>query len=69
MHLHMQNRMIFIFFYKILQENQNSVQDVKGDRMYVKKHSIKILGFIQKQEEFQIVKTTRLPNITVGIKS
>lgn len=50
-------------------ENPNTVQDVKGDRMYVKKYSFKILGFIQKQEEFQILKTTRLPNISVGLKS
>ena len=49
------------------QDNGNTVQDVKGDRMYVKKHQIKILGFIQKQEEFEIVKTTRLPNISVTV--
>ncbi len=50
------------------QENQNSVEDVKGDRMYVKKHELKILGFIQKQEDFQIVKTTRLPNIGITVQ-
>lgn len=57
----------------ILHENDakdvaDTVQDPKGDRMYVKKHVIKILGFIQKQEEFQIVKTTRLPNIAITLQ-
>lgn len=51
------------------EENQNTVQDVKGDRMFVKKHTIKILGFIQSREEFQIVKTTRLPNINISVKN
>lgn len=47
----------------------NSVQDVKGDRMYVKQHQIRVQGFIQSEKDFEIVKTTRLPNIgitTVG---
>jgi hypothetical protein len=50
------------------EEIQNSVQDVKGDRMYVKKHTVKILGFLQNREEFEIVKTTRLPNINVTVQ-
>jgi hypothetical protein len=49
------------------QDNENTVEDVKGDRMYVKKHSLKVLGFIQNEENFEIVKTTRLPNIAVNV--
>lgn len=51
------------------QTNQGStVQDAKGDRMYIKQHTIKILGFIHSDKDFQIVKTTRLPNINVVVK-
>jgi hypothetical protein len=50
------------------QTNQNSITDVKGDRMYVKQHTLKILGFIQSEKDFQITKTTRLPNIAVSVK-
>jgi len=47
--------------------NQNTVQDANGDRMYVKQHTIKVLGFLQSQDEFEIVKTTRLPNINITV--
>jgi len=45
----------------------NTVQDVKGDRMYVQQHTIKVLGFLQSEDDFSIVKTTRLPNIGIVI--
>jgi hypothetical protein len=48
------------------ESNQGStVQDTKGDRMYVKQHTLKIQGFILSEEDFQITKTTRLPNIGI----
>lgn len=43
----------------------NTIQDVKGDRMYVKQHTIKTLGFTLSEDAFKIVKTTRLPNIQI----
>jgi len=55
----------------IIHESESSqgstVQDTKGDRMYVKQHTLKILGFIQSEEDFQITKTTRLPNIGISV--
>ena len=49
--------------------NQGStVQDTKGDRMYVKQHTLKIQGFILSEEDFQITKTTRLPNIGITVQ-
>lgn len=48
-------------------DNQNTVQDANGDRMYIKQHQIKILGFLQSQDEFEITKTTRLPNINITV--
>lgn len=49
------------------ESNQSStITDVKGDRMYVKQHTIKVLGFILNENDFKIVKTTRLPNIGIS---
>jgi len=45
-------------------EEQN-IQDIKGDRMYVTVYQVKVLGFIQNENKFEIVKTTRAPQIKV----
>jgi hypothetical protein len=51
------------------QSSQNTVQDSKGDRMYVKVHQLRAQGFILSDEDFEITKTTRLPNINVSVQN
>ena len=41
----------------------NSIENIDGDRFFVSKYALKILGFIQDEKEFEIVKTTRKPRI------
>lgn len=41
----------------------NPIENVDGDRFFVSKYALKILGFIQDEKEFEIVKTTRRPKI------
>lgn len=45
----------------------NPIENVDGDRFFVSKYSIKIMGFIQDEKDFEIVKTTRIPKIGVAI--
>jgi hypothetical protein len=37
----------------------NPIENIDGDRFFVSKYSLKILGFIQDEKEFEIVKTLR----------
>ncbi len=37
----------------------NSIENIDGDRFFVSKYALKILGFIQDEKEFEIVKTIR----------
>lgn len=48
---------------------EENVQDIKGDRMYVTVYQVKVLGYIQNEKKFQIVKTTRMPKISVVTKT
>jgi len=41
----------------------NPIENIDGDRFFVSKYALKILGFIQDEKEFEIVKTTRRPKI------
>ena len=41
----------------------NPIENIDGDRFFVSKYALKILGFIQDEKEFEIVKTTRQPKI------
>jgi hypothetical protein len=41
----------------------NPIENIDGDRYFVSKYALKILGFIQDEKEFEIVKTTRRPKI------
>lgn len=47
-------------------DEANTVTNVDGDRYYVSKYKLRVLGYIQNEEEFEITKTSRLPRI--GIK-
>ena len=46
----------------------NSIENIDGDRFFVSKYTIKLLGFIQDEKEFEIVKTTRRPKFGYVIK-
>jgi len=41
----------------------NTMENIDGDRFFVSKYALKILGFIQDEKEFQVVKTIRKPII------
>jgi hypothetical protein len=46
----------------------NPIENIEGDRFFVSKYALKILGFIQDEKEFEIVKTIRRPRIGYTIK-
>lgn len=39
----------------------NPIENIEGDRFFVSKYALKVLGFIQDEKDFEIVKTTRKP--------
>lgn len=41
----------------------NPIENIDGDRFFISKYALKILGFIQDEKEFEIVKTIRKPRI------
>lgn len=47
-------------------EEANTITNIDGDRYYVSKYKLRVLGYIQNEEEFEITKTSRLPRF--GIK-
>lgn len=46
----------------------NTIENIDGDRFFVSKYALKILGFIQDEKEFEIVKTTRKPRIGYSVE-
>lgn len=48
---------------------EDNVQDIKGDRMWVSVYQLKLLGMLQNEKKFEIVKTSRLPRLTVSSKN
>lgn len=46
----------------------NPIENIDGDRFFVSKYALKILGFIQDEKEFEIVKTTRRPQIGIVVR-
>jgi hypothetical protein len=46
----------------------NPIENIDGDRFFVSKYALKILGFIQDEKEFEIVKSTRRPRIGYIVK-
>lgn len=41
----------------------NPIENIDGDRFFVSKYALKVLGFLQDEKEFEIVKTIRKPRI------
>ena len=46
----------------------NPIENIDGDRFFVSKYALKILGFIQDEKEFEIVKTTRRPRLGYSVE-
>jgi len=46
----------------------NPIENIDGDRFFVSKYALKVLGFIQDEKEFEIVKTIRKPRIGLSIQ-
>lgn len=46
---------------------EEHIQDIKGDRMYVNVYQLKVLAFVQNEKNFEIVKTSRAPKLSVGL--
>lgn len=42
----------------------NPIENIDGDRFFVSKYALKILGFIQDEKEFEIVKAMRKPKFS-----
>jgi len=45
---------------------ESTVEDIDGDRFYVKVYTIKLLGFLQYEDDFKIVKTIRKPLFVIN---
>lgn len=45
----------------------NPIENIDGDRFFVSKYALKLLGFIQDEKEFEIVKTSRGSKINYSI--
>jgi len=45
----------------------NPIENIDGDRFFVSKYALKILGFIQDEKEFEIVKTLRKTRIGLTV--
>ena len=45
----------------------NPIENIDGDRFFVSKYALKILGFIRDEKEFEIVKTMRRTKISVTV--
>jgi len=50
-------------------DEANSIENIDGDRFYVGIYNIKVLGFRQNEDEFEIVKTSRRPRIAYDLAS
>lgn len=46
-------------------EEADTIQDIDEDKLIVAKYNIKLLGSLQDEKEFKIVKSTRMPTIKV----
>jgi hypothetical protein len=46
----------------------NPIENIDGDRFFVSKYALKILGFIQDEKEFEITRTSRKPRISWAMR-
>ena len=45
----------------------NPIENIDGDRYFVSKYTLKLLGYIRDEKDYEIVKTTRKPRFTTTI--
>ena len=45
----------------------NPIENIDGDRYFVSKYTLKLLGYIRDEKDYEIVKTTRKPRCTTTI--
>jgi hypothetical protein len=50
-------------------DEANTIENIDGDRFYVGVYNMKVLSFIQNEEEFEIVKTSRRPRIAYNVSN
>jgi len=50
-------------------EESNPIENIDGDKYYVSKYKLKLLGLIRDEKEFEIVKATRRPKIIYSTSS
>lgn len=48
-------------------DEANTIQDIDEDKLIVAKYNVKLLGALQYEEEFEITKSSRVPNINIKI--
>jgi hypothetical protein len=46
----------------------NPIENIDGDRFFVAKYALKVLGFIQDEKEFEIVKSMRKPKFGIDLE-
>lgn len=44
-----------------------TIENIDGDKFYISKYKFQLLGFIQNENDFKIVKTTRLPRFNISV--
>jgi hypothetical protein len=50
-------------------EEPKNLENIDGDRFYVGVYKMTVLGFIQNEKEFEIVKTTRMPKFRYVVET
>lgn len=61
---------IFGHFFPVVREGieiTNDIDDIDGNRLYKTNYEIKVMGYIQNPEEFEITKTIKRTKIELGI--
>jgi hypothetical protein len=48
-------------------DEQNTVENIDGDRYFVTSYILKLLGFIQDEKEFEITRTSRQPRFGLHV--
>lgn len=50
-------------------EEANPIENIDGDKFYVSKYRLKLLGMLRDENEFEIIKATRRPKISYHVSS
>lgn len=50
-------------------EEANTIENIDGDRFYVSKYNLKLMGYLQDEKEFEITKTLRKTKIGISVEN